>query len=294
MTEALQVLEGALVAASAYLLVGLAWSIVFSSCGYLNIAVGEFFVLAGVLAAKLPSWTGISTPLVVVPAVMVLVGLLAYTVERLLIRPLPDRGLGPLIVLVGVSLVLGVVVSEMAPEVALRSSDFVGGPPIVALGVRIPRQDLFVVGIAAAVAVGIHLLANRTDIGRTARAGADDRRSAVVLGLPVRRIETGAFVLAMVVAALAATLVTPLRGAAVGNGEAISLRAFLAVSLLGLANLRLAALGALVVALTEAVLGRYWSTEGASLVVLAALLVMLVARPPTRGGAHAVGESHEA
>lgn len=286
MTGVLQVLEGSLVAASAYLMIGLAWSIVYSSCGYLNIAAGEFFVLAGVLAAKLPSWTGVSTPLVVVPTVIAATALLAFVVERVLIRPLPDRGLGPLIVLVGVSLVLGVVVTKLAPEVALRSADLVGGPPFVVAGVRIPRQDLFVVAGAAAIAVAVPLVAGRTDAGRTARAVADDRRAAARLGLPVPKVETAAFVVAMAVAAFAATLVTPMRGAAVGYGESVSLKAFLAVSIFGIANLRLAALGALIVAVAEAVLGRYWSTEGATLVVLAALLVVLVARPPVGQEGH--------
>jgi branched-chain amino acid transport system permease protein len=278
-TEHLQLIEGALVAAALYVLLGLGWNIVFTTCRYLNLAIGEFFVLAGVLSAKLPAWTGISTPWLVVPLVMVVVGVLALVVERLLVRPLGDREFGPLIVLVGVALVLAVAINELAPEIAVRSEDFVAGRPWRLGGVLVARQDAFVVGAAVLVAAAIYLFATRTDAGRTARACADDRGAAAALGIRVARIETWAFVVAMVVVALAAAVVTPTQGAAVGNGDVIALKAFLAVSLFGIGNHRGAVVGALGVALVEAYVTRYWSSDVRSLVVLGLLLVTLVAQP---------------
>jgi len=281
MIDWLQLIEGALVAAAIYVLIGLAWNIVFTSCGYLNLAIGEFFVLAGVLAAKIPTWTGISTPLLVVPMVIGAIGALALVVERTLVRPLADRELGPLIVLVGVSLVLAVIINRLAPEIAVRSDEFIAGSPWSVGGILIARQDVFIVGFAAAAVVALYLFATRTDLGRTARACANDRDAARALGIPVARIETGAFVVAMVVIALAAALVAPVQGAAVGTGDLIALRAFVAVSVFGIGNQRGALYGALLVALGEAFITRYWSSDARSLIVLGVLLVIFVVQSST-------------
>ena len=66
MSAWLQLLLGGLVAGCAYLLIGLSWNVVYNACGYLNLAVGQFFVLAAIVADELqqraPGWHPVLAP----------------------------------------------------------------------------------------------------------------------------------------------------------------------------------------------------------------------------------------
>lgn len=279
MTQFVQTLEGAVVVAAIYLLVGLGWNLVYATCGYLNLAVGEFYVLAGVLAAKLPDVLGTSSTLVLAPAVVIIVGVLAWASERVLIRPLDDRGLPVILVTLGLALVLGEVIRRMAPEIAVRSAEVFSGPPFDVAGVRFARQDVVIVVTAACAVGAVAAFLLRTDLGRTFRACADDRAAARALGVDLPRIETAAFVAGAVVVAIAGFVATPALGVAAGSAELLAVKSFLAVSIGGIGSHRGAVLGALVVAATEAMVARYWSSDVEELVVLALLVVLLVALP---------------
>ena len=57
MTDFFQTTEAIVTAASIYLLVGLGWNLVYNTCGYLNIAIGEFYIIGAVI-----SWNSSSRP----------------------------------------------------------------------------------------------------------------------------------------------------------------------------------------------------------------------------------------
>lgn len=279
MTQLAQTLEGALVVAAVYVLVGLGWNLVYSTCGYLNLAVGEFYILAGVLAAKLPETLGTTSAPLVCVAVVAVVAVVAWVSERLLIRPLTDRGLAVVLVTLGLALVLSEVVRRMAPEVAVRSAEVFSGRPFDVAGVRIARQDVLIVATAIALVAAVAYFLQRTDLGRTFRACADDRTAARALGVDLPRAETIAFVAAAVVLAIAAFVATPTLGVASGSAELLAVKSFLAVSIGGIGSHRGAVVGAMAVATTEALVARYWSSDLEELVVLALLVVLLVALP---------------
>ncbi len=77
MIDFLQTTQGILTAASAYLLVGLGWNIVYNACGYLNLAIGGFYVLGAVVAYEAQSRLGLTSFLLVAVLVVLVVGAVA-------------------------------------------------------------------------------------------------------------------------------------------------------------------------------------------------------------------------
>ncbi|MCB1038843.1 MAG: branched-chain amino acid ABC transporter permease [Acidimicrobiales bacterium] len=283
MSSFVQTFEAALVAAAVYLLLGLGWNVVYRACGYLNLAIGEVFILAGVLAAKLPERLGTDQPLIVGAAVVAVVAAGAWLAERATLRPLRARGEAAMLTTLGLGLLVGELAHRLAPEVALRTPPMVAGPPLRIAGAAVPRQDLVIVAVALAAWATLAFLVTRTAAGRTVRACADDRASARWLGIDLPRVETSAFVVSAVLAAVAAVVATPAIGVSAGSGTILAVTSFLAVSLGGIGSDRGAIFGALAVALAEAFTARYWSSDVKELVVMVLLVVVLIARPAMTG-----------
>jgi len=273
-TDFFQTTEGIVTAASVYLLVGLGWNLVFNACGYLNLAIGQFYILGAIFSFKLESWAGIHSPFAVGPIVVISAGIIGFLSERLLLRPLKEHGLSPLIVTIGINLLLLQLAKSLSPALAIRPDTFIVG--IVSPGgVYIAYQDMIVWATAAVLGVALFLFFKRTDLGRTMRACADNRQAARTLGIKVASYGTAAFTVSAMLAAVAAFVVAPTQGSTYNSGDLIAIKSFMAVSVVGLGRNGGAAIGALLVAGTEGYVGRYWSTELSDIVVLIGFLIVL-------------------
>lgn len=275
MIDFLQTTQGILTAASAYLLVGLGWNIVYNACGYLNLAIGGFYVLGAVVAYEAESRLGLTSFLLVGGLVVLGVGAVAAASERIALRPLRDRGLAPMLVTLGLALVLLQVAAAIVPVTVIRPAVFVAGPPLDLGGVLIGRQELIVWATAAVLTVGLVTFFKRTDAGRTMRACADNEAGARMLGINVPAYATAAFTIGAILAAVAAFVIAPAQGVAYTSGEYIAIKAFMAVSIGGIGRYGGAVVGALVVAAAEGYIARYWNADVRDVVVLSAFLLIL-------------------
>lgn len=274
MIDFLQTTEGIITAASIYLLIGLAWNLVFNACGYLNLAMGEFFILGAMFSYKCEASWGITSPLLVGPITVLIVGAIGFIAERALLRPLKERGLPPLVVTIGIALVLLQLANKLSSAVAIRPNVFINGG-IAPGGVHIGYQELIVWGTAIFVGVAFILFFTRTDQGRVMRACVDNRQGAENLGIKVATYATAAFTVSAMLAALAAFVITPIESVAYNSGDYIAIKAFMAVSVMGVGRNGGAVAGALLVAALEGYLSRYVSPDTANVVVLIAFVVIL-------------------
>jgi branched-subunit amino acid ABC-type transport system permease component len=274
MIDFLQTTEGIITAASIYLLIGLAWNLVFNACGYLNLAMGEFFILGAMFSYKCETSWGITSPFLVGPITVLIVGAIGFLAERVLLRPLKDRGLPPLVVTIGIALVLLQLANKLSSAVAIRTNTFINGG-IAPGGVHIAYQELIVWGTAIIVGIIFVLFFTRTDQGRVMRACVDNRQGAENLGIKVATYATAAFTASAMLAALAAFVITPIQSVAYNSGDYIAIKAFMAVSVLGVGRNGGAVAGALLVAALEGYLSRYVSPDTANVVVLIGFIVIL-------------------
>jgi branched-subunit amino acid ABC-type transport system permease component len=111
---------------------------------------------------------------------------------------------------------------------------------------------LFILGVGAAVGLGLWLFLEHTRFGLLIRATAADREMARALGVRSSRLFTWVFVLGAWLAGLGGALSIPVRSISPGMGELIIIEAFVVVVLGGLGSLRGAFLGAVVIGLLHA------------------------------------------
>src|SRR5690606_29921804 len=85
-------------------------------------------------------------------------------------------------------------------------------------GLTYPGFRLAVIGVGAAVALGLYLLVARTRLGIRIRAGEADREMVAALGVDIARLYTAVFALGAALAGLAGALVGTIQSVQVGMG----------------------------------------------------------------------------
>ena len=186
-----------------YGLIALGYTLVYGILFMINFAHGEIFMIGAYVGWWVLSWllqaqVGGLHPVWVVPLMLVhamlFAGLLGVLLERFAYRPLYMRGatrLGPLISAIGASIFLqnAVMLTQGARmKVYMTSLLFPRTWRFQVAGVNVSVLVLVMVGVAAVMMWGLHLLVQRTSLGRSIRAVAEDREMAAIMGVNIRRV----------------------------------------------------------------------------------------------------------
>jgi branched-chain amino acid transport system permease protein len=118
---------------------------------------------------------------------------------------------------------------------------------------EVSAQSLCVVGFSAALIGALWLFFGRTLWGKALRASAMNRTGARLVGIPTRLTGRASFALAALVGAFSGILIAPITTVYYDNGFLIGLKGFVGAILGALTSYPLAAAGALLVGLVEAV-----------------------------------------
>jgi branched-chain amino acid transport system permease protein len=244
-----------------------------------NFAQGEFAMLGGMLGAALLGATGL--PLLAVVAVTVLaVTAIGVLLERLAINP--ARGadiLNLIIITIGTSILLKGAVMVTLGKNAAGLPAFTGERPIWLLGAAILPQALWIVGVAVAIMLALHLFFARTLVGKAMQAVAIDREAARLVGIDVGRMVMLSFALAAAVGAIAGIIVTPMTLTIYDAGTMLGLKGFAAAVAGGLGNTFGGIAGGLVLGLLEALGGGLIASELKDVLAFVLLLFLLFFRP---------------
>jgi len=278
-----------------YGLIALGYTMVYGILFMINFAHGEIFmigaylgwwVFALLLQAKVgglhPAWV---LPLMLVHA-MAGAGILGVCLERFAYRPLYLRGatrLGPLISAVGASIFLqnAVMLTQGARmKVYMTSLLFPWTWRIQVAGVSISALVLVMTASAILMMWGLHLLVQRTMLGRSIRAVAEDREMAAIMGVNVRRVIAATFFLGSALGGAGGVLVG-LYYTQIDffMGYSAGLKAFTAAVLGGIGNIHGAMLGGIVLGLVESLAVTFINPAYKDVVAFAILILTLVFRP---------------
>jgi branched-chain amino acid transport system permease protein len=278
-----------------YGLIALGYTMVYGILFMINFAHGEIFmigayvgwwVLSWLLQAQLatlhPAWV---VPLLLANA-MLFTGVLGVCLERFAYRPLYLRGatrLGPLISAIGASIFLqnAVMLTQGARmKVYMTSLLFPRTWRFQVAGVSISALVLVMIGVAALMMWGLHVLVQRTNLGRAIRAVAEDREMAAVMGVNVRRVIASTFFLGSALGGAGGVLVG-LYYTQIDffMGYSAGLKAFTAAVLGGIGNIRGAMLGGLILGLVESLAVTFMNPAYKDVVAFAILILTLVIRP---------------
>jgi branched-chain amino acid transport system permease protein len=237
--------------------------------------LGAYFgaaLLVGVAGVKLNFWLA---------AVLGTLGVAALgaLVERLLLRQLPGQPLAQVLVTLGLSF--------MAADLCLMVW---GGDPInvetppglggfTRLGTAVfPNYRLAIIGLAAAVAIGLWLLLERTRLGAMIRAGVDDPDMARVVGIRVSRLFTIVFALGAGLAGFAGIMGAPILSVYPGLDQDMLPLALVVVILGGTGSLLGSFVGSIIVGFLYN-FGQALFPELAYFVLFLPMLLVLLLRP---------------
>ena len=262
-----------------YGLVGVGLALIYGTMQKLHFAHGEVLMFAAYAGIIQTQWLGVPY-LLAIPGSMIVAGLLGMAVERLVFRPLQNANpLQSLVAALGSSLFLQYAAVALfegkAQTLASPLTDHV-----LSLGVVvISYQRLLILVVVGAMTLGLHLVLQRSRIGKVVRATVQDPLAARALGIDVNRIASFVFLIGSLFAGLAGVLITPLAYVDPFVGVAITLKAFLAVILGGFGSIPGTMAAALLLGLAEALTTSVFSLASRDLVTFSLLLVLLLVRP---------------
>jgi len=273
-----------IVSGGIYGLMAVGLVLVFKGTRVLNFAQVEVGTLS-LYAAYIVTTQHNAPWLVGAAAAVVLATAIGLLFERLIVRPMGDAPRMTVAVatigLLSLMLALESVLFGPSPRL-LR-------PPIAGLGTKIfgvyvsPTQWLSL-AVVALVGAGLAAFLRRTDFGLGVLAAAEDPTAVRLVGVRLSRVSAFVWGVGAALSAVAALLIEPTIGVIAPGALAGLFVSGLAAALVGgLTSLSGAFVGGLVVGIAEAMAGHFIvsaSVPGVSaLVVLAAILIVLLARP---------------
>jgi branched-chain amino acid transport system permease protein len=158
--------------------------------------------------------------------------------------------------------------------------------------VGIPDIKLFIIGFGLVMAVLLWLLQERTRIGAVVRAGMDSREIAGALGINLKRVFTGVFVLGAFVAGMCGLIGATATGINLKVAWDVLLLSMIVVVVGGTGSIQGALVGGIVLGLLNSFGSAYFSNY-AGFVSYVALILVLLIKPsgllgrPLTGGATA-------
>jgi branched-chain amino acid transport system permease protein len=275
----LQFLVNGLVTGSFYALSALGLTLIFGLMRVVNFAHGEFYMMGGILGWFVTSRLGLDFFSGLV-AVAVLMAAFGWLVDRFLIERVRDQGEEPGILLtIGLSIFLANS-ALLAVGTAPQKIEGPVGNELVVLGPVITTQlRLFSVAVCALLIIGVHLLVQKTKLGRAMRATFQDPMAAKLAGIKTERVYASTFALGVTLAAMSGMLLGSVYSAQVAIGGLISLKAFVVVILGGMGSFGGAILGGLILGIAESMWGGYVSTGLVDIIGFAIVIMTLLFRP---------------
>lgn len=276
MSVFLQLLLNGLSAGAVYALLALGVTLVYGLTGIVNFAHGELLTVGGYL-----TWIAYSggLPFYASLAVAVVgVGLLGLLLERGVFRWTLRRPITGFIVSLGLIPVFSAAVISVWGGGARTVFPPIRDAVEVA-GARLAGQKILISAIAAALVLVIYLFLTRTQTGRAIRAASEDREITLVLGHNVSRLITLMFVAGCAVAGLGGGLFVSLFPLTPDTGSSFIFKAFAITLIGGLGNVVGTVCAAAGLAVVEALVAGYASSDWSDVIVLIAMMAILLVRP---------------
>src|SRR5215468_7846008 len=255
-------------------------SLIFGVMRLVNIAHGDFIVLAAYLALVVTETFGID-PLVSLVVVVPLMAAIGYALQRgLLNHTLGDDLLPPLLVTFGLSVIIqnGLLELFTADSRRLQAGAIeIATIPVVA-AISIGVLPLLQFALAVAVIGGMQVVFYRTALGRAFRATSDDQLVAQLMGLDNRHVFAVGMALSLAVVAVAGVLIAVRTNFDPAIGPARLIFGFEAVIIGGLGSLWGTLCGGILLGVAQGV-GAHIDPGWQMLSGHLAFLVVLAVRP---------------
>ena len=278
----LQVLINGLVLGSAYALIALGLTMVFSIMKVVNFAHGQMYMLGGFVMYYLYGQFGMPFFAALVCAGVAL-GIVGVVFNRFLFQPVlanATREENSMLMAVGTALLLENLTLSLFGEKQRGVPPLMDGVLIFGDGdAYLPYANLLVACIAIACILALMLFVQLTKPGRALRAVAQDKEAAILQGVNVRQVTTLGFAIGAGLAGIAGGLLVTLYGVNTGIGTNISTKAFVMIMIGGAGVTSGAIVGGFVLGMAEAVGYAVLPSSLTYLLIFSGMIVFLIFKP---------------
>ena len=277
--EIVQQLVNGLIIGATYGLMAVGLTMIFGMMDVINFAHGELYMLGGVFAYYLASLLGINFFGSIALAV-VLVMVVGLIFDQLVLRKLRNEPtLITILVTIGLSIFLqSTVMLFWGPSPQSIPSPF--SSKAIQIGfIFLTPFKIFMAVITVAVIFGLHLLIQKTTLGKSMRAVFQEKESATIVGIDINRVYAINFALGSGLAALAGALLGTLFVVYPNMGLIAVVKAFLIVIMGGMGNFLGAIFGGLLLGVVESMAAGFISSSYKDLFGLLIVMILLVVRP---------------
>jgi branched-chain amino acid transport system permease protein len=259
----------------------LGFSILWGVMGVINLAHGEF-VMAGAYVTwflnKQYGWEPFIALIVVIPLFFVV----GYVLQRILINRIIERPyLISLLVTFGLAIIMAngfKLIFTATPRIV--DTVFDGFWQVTSVTVPVTKSGVLI-GALIMMAT-LYTFLQRTRLGKSIRAAAQNREAARIVGIEIGSVYALTFAICIALTAAAGTLISPTQAIFPFMGTALTLKAFAITALAGLGSIPGALMGGLVLGLIEVYIATYVPGVGTNLGIVSSyviLVIVLVTRP---------------
>jgi len=237
-----------------YALIAIGYTLVYGILRLINFAHGDVFMVGGLLMVYIAS----SVPLfVAIPAVIVLIVLLGFTIERVAYKPLRQAPrMSVMISAIGVSYLLQNLalyitggLNQNYPAIPWISD------AITVFGVDTKRVTVITPFLVIALVIGLVWLIHHTKTGIAMRAVAKDFETSQLMGIKINSVISSTFVIGSFLGAVGSILYfTNYTGVVPTSGSMPGLKAFVAAVFGGIGSIPGAVLGGLLIGVVESLI----------------------------------------
>jgi len=267
----------ALIVGFSIIMVASGLAFVWGVMGILNWAHGQLYMVAAFLVFSMYARAGLNYFLVLVITIVV-IGAVGIAIERILIRPVANKGfLAASVVTMGLSFALqGFITVVYGPSLKAVPEVFSGKVSIG--GVFVSWQRIVVVAIAIVAMLGLYYLINRTRMGLAMRASAQDGTVAGLFGVRTGRLFAVVMFVGSALAGLGGGLLAPVYSVDPTIGGRPLTLALLAIVLGGLGSFKGSVIGGLLFGFASIMLAYYIGTWY-ELILFGIIILVILFRP---------------
>jgi len=285
LVQILQQIVSGFAIGSIYALVGLGFSLTVKALNAINFATGDIFMLGAyfgitfLLFLKLPFWFSILCTILVV-------SLIGIIFERVAYKPIYKAKLGKAehhVILIISTIGTGIFLQNAAMLIwgadALAFPKIFSKEPIKILGMILPLEYVWVVAIAIFFMLMLNFLLQKTKLGKGLRATAQDRETAVLMGVNLSLADSLTFGLSAALGAVGGILIGPISFATPTMGMTYGLKGFTAAVIGGMGSIRGAIIGGIVLGILENLVTGFISSTYKDVVAFTILILFLLIKP---------------
>jgi len=270
---------GGLLTGLVYGLMALGLSVIFGVVRVVNFAHGEMMTIAMYLAVALFASFRLD-PLVMMLPIAAVLFVFGYVMQMALINPFiarPEHSQFMLLLAIAIVIVNGLLIvfgpDAKSVQTSYAFDSFAVGPLIV------DATKAYAGGAAILVAAALFVFFRFAPLGKAIRACADNHTGALVVGLDVNQLYALSFGLGAACVGAAGAIIVLIVDVTPPLGPAYTLLAFVIVITGGLGSMPGALLGGILIGMTEAMAGLFFSPSAKSMFAFAILVLVLLFRP---------------